>query len=399
MRHLLPLLLLFLAVHPFALAEDRVVPQADLPKPGYLESYTDPAFGSKVTRITGDVGELIPSLDARWNEVARQGYSKDSAWNWDQSLLLLKRHHGFPSMLFLDGRTYEPLFGRNLGPGSETRWLPGKPDHMLYVKDQTIGLWNVREDSTEVVATFPGYSDFHLGPWEGNLSHDGNRLAISATKAGVPVVFAYDVAEKKKYPDLSPTLRRLDWVTISASGNYLVINGHFTGEQGDQSQVYTLEGEPVGPLWEEYGRPSHYDLAIDENGQDIAVGVSKSRPDDGRVIKRQLSDGKVTVLTSGGYAGHTSCRNLQRPGWAYVTYQHQGPDWGPYWDEVLAVKLDGSLTVERFAHLRSLRTDYLTEAHVVPSPDGLRVLWASAWKSATGRPISAYVAEQKEEAP
>jgi hypothetical protein len=59
----------------------------------------------------------------------------------------------------------------------------------------------------------------------------------------------------------------------------------------------------------------------------------------------------------------------------------------------VAVKLDGSQTVERIAHLHTNRTDYLTEAHAVPSPDGRRVLWASDWESATGRPIGAYVAE------
>lgn len=89
----------------------------------------------------------------------------------------------------------------------------------------------------------------------------------------------------------------------------------------------------------------------------------------------------------------TYLRNLERPGWAYVTYQYSGPDWPPFWNEVVAVKLDGSQTVERIAHLHATRTDYLTEAHAVPSPDGKRVLWSAAWDGdATGRPISAYVA-------
>lgn len=357
-------------------------------QPRYLESFTDPVFGSRVTRITGDPGALISNIDARWNEVARHQYSKNPAWNCDQTLLCLSRHHGFPSKLFLDGTNYQPLFGRNRGPGTEVRWHPKRPDIMVYVNGYTIGYWDVRKDSIEVVATVDGYSDFQIGPWEGNLSLDGRLIVIQAKKSGESVAFAYDLDLGRKYPDLDLNGIDLDWVSVSASGNFIVLNN-----KADQTQVFELDGTKVGKLWDEYGRPSHYDLAVDESGDDVAVGVSKSKPDDGRVIKRRLSDGKVTVLTDGGYASHASARNVQRPGWVYVTYQHRGPTWPPYWDEVVAVKLDGSMTVERIAHLHTRRTDYLTEAHAIPSPDGKRVLWASAWEAESGRPIGAYVAE------
>ncbi len=101
----------------------------------------------------------------------------------------------------------------------------------------------------------------------------------------------------------------------------------------------------------------------------------------------------VTVLTDGGYAMHTSTRNLTRPGWAYVTYQDRDGKWLPYRDEVVAVKLDGSRRVERLAHLHTNNTGYVTEAHACPSPDGTRVIWASNWEAPTGRPVGAYVVE------
>jgi hypothetical protein len=168
-------------------------------------------------------------------------------------------------------------------------------------------------------------------------------------------------------------------------------------EGGDRTLVFTLQGEQVTGMWTEYGRPSHYDLTVDENGDEVAVGVSKSKPDEGRVIKRRLRDGKVTVLTAGGYASHTSTRNVDRPGWAYITYQNRDSNskWGSYRDEVVAVKLDGSMTVERLAHLHTKKLDYVTEAHAVPSPDGRRILWASNWESDTGRPIGTYVADTR----
>ena len=366
----------------------------DAPAPGYLESYVDPACKTTVTRITGIPGTDIPNGPGQWAVIARHHYSKDSAWNCDQSLLFLERHQGEPGALFLDGTTYQPLFGRK-EPGTETRWLPGKPDIRVFVKDDLIGFWDVRKDATTPVARFPGYAEFHIGPWEGNLSHDGRRIVIEAKKGKDHVGFAYDFAENRKYPDVRLNeVADVDWISISASGNYIVLNGQISGRTEDQTQVYDLAGNKVGSRWGEHGCPSHYDLTVDENGDDVAVGGVRAGPYDGRVIKRRLSDGKITVLTPGGYASHTSARNVRRPGWVYVTYQHRGPSWPPFWDEVDAVKTDGSLTVERIARLHTLRTDYLTESHAVPSPDGNRVLWASDWEAATGRPVFTLVAQR-----
>ena len=370
----------------------KTVKIPDLKKPNYLIPFKDPVFGSTVIRISGDPGELIPNIDSRWNAIARQGYSKDSAWNCDQSLIILKRHDGFPSKIFLDGTTYKPVFGRNAIPGSEILWHPKKPSIMFYVNNNAIGFWDVRADKTELINTFDGYKELCIGPWEGNLSGDGNKVVLVGMKGAQKVAFTYDIAAKKKYKNLLLEEGKVDWVSISFSGKYMVFN-----LRGDQTQIYDLNGNKVGKLWSEYGRPSHYDLTVDKNGDDIAVGVSKSKPDESKVIKRRLKDGKITALTKGGYAGHTSTRNFMRPGWAYVTYQYKGPDWGPYWDEIVAVKLDGSKKAERIAHIHTGGKDYLNQAHAVPSPDGKRVIFASSWDDEKGRPINAYVVERVEE--
>jgi hypothetical protein len=208
------------------------------------------------------------------------------------------------------------------------------------------------------------------------------------------VAFAFDLVRKRKYPDIPMAGVDVDWVSVSPLGRHVVLNGVIDGGR-DRTRVFDLEGRPVGPLWAAYGRPSHYDMAVDAGGEEVAVGVSKSKPDDGRVIKRRLRDGAVTVLTAGGYAGHTSARNLRRPGWVYVTYQGRSRAWPPYWDEVAAVRIDGGRRVERLAHLHTARKDYLTEAHAVPSPDGRRVIWASNWEAEKGRPVGTYVVDTR----
>ncbi len=384
--------------------DSELKPLSEMSAPGYLQSYIDPVFGSKITRITGEAGDPIQGIDRiRWPEIARHGYSKRPAWNADGSLLLLERCGG----LVLDGNTYRPLFIPER-PG-DCRWHPTKPDRMVFASDRTIGTFDVRTGAKEVIGRFPEYSRLLIGPGEGNLSADGNRVAVAGIRDGRLVGFVYDLQRQMQYSDIDfcrvgLTVKSdgvpayMDWISISAGGEFVVINGRMdapvdNGREGlDRTLVLNLKGQPVTEMWTEYGRPSHYDMTVDEAGDEVAVGVSKSRPDQGRVIKRRLRDGQVTVLTPGGYASHISTRNTQRPGWAYVTYQARG-ERGPYRDEIVAVRLDGSMRVERLAHLHTRKTDYVTEAHGVPSPDGRKALWATNWGSPTSRPISACVLE------
>ncbi len=92
-------------------------------KPAYLESYVDPVFGTKVTRITGNPDADIPNVNGIWSKIARHRYSKSAAWNCDQSLLCLGKHQGRPNRLFLDGENYAVRFARH-GRHTGTKWSP-----------------------------------------------------------------------------------------------------------------------------------------------------------------------------------------------------------------------------------------------------------------------------------
>ena len=362
-----------------------------VPRPEYLDSYIDPIFGTKVTRITNP-GNPIPKIGKVWKDIARHRYSLDQAWNSNQSLLILDRAVKGGGKIFLDGNTYKPLFFRK-PPGYEDRWHPTKPDLRIFVKRNQIGTWNVRTRNVTIIDSVDKYTHFKFGPGKGNPSQDGSRIGLLAKDPkGRQVAFAYDLEKKHKYPDIIlDDLKVKCWVSISPLGNYLFVHE----KRIDCSQVYDLEGKKVGPHWTEKGRPSHFDLAVDENGDEVAVGVSKSKPDKGRVIKRRLSDGKVTVLTPGGWASHTSARNLRRPGWVYATYTRRKPNkkrWLPYSDEIIAVKLDGSMEVQRLGHTHAAKNGYATEQHGSPSLDGKRVIFASNWDDPDGN-VAAYVIE------
>src|SRR5262249_24119712 len=137
-----------------------------LAKPGYLQSVTDPDFGTTITRISGDPGTAIPVIGGTWSTVVYGNYPKDPAWNADQSLLLLK-HTGNPgptNWLFLDGQTYRVLFARSGPRAVESRWHPTSPDIMVFVSaDGSVGTWNPRANLTTVKFRPSGYSGASLG--------------------------------------------------------------------------------------------------------------------------------------------------------------------------------------------------------------------------------------------
>jgi hypothetical protein len=154
----------------------------------------------------------------------------------------------------------------------------------------------------------------------------------------------------------------------------------------------------------------HADLAVNpfDGGQDVVIG-GRACPGSGigRVVMVRLSDGRVTALTdprNEAPVQHVSTRNLDRPGWAYVSYYKV--DGRRFSDEIVAVKMDGSGAVERIAHKHSSTTGcYRCESHPVPSRDGRRVLFASTWDQDCGgdcggrSEIKDYVAEASREGP
>jgi hypothetical protein len=363
-----------------------------------MESFIDPVFRTKITRITGDPGTAIPVVGGKWGNIARHNYSKDAVWNADQSLLLLKTVWGASGYLFLDGETYQPVFTRG-GVLGETRWHPTQPDVMNYLTPGCqVGRWNVRSNTKTAVMTLTGYKNCQLGPWEGNFSHDGNSAAVQATRSSDSrkVAFAANLATKTKGPDIDLARNGVsfaDWVGISPKGRYIVANGAVSGGTAiggykDNTKVFTIDGRTQGDPWREYGVPSHYDMTLDVAGNEVAVGVAKTGPHAGKVIMRRLKDGGITVLSKGGYATHTSTRSDRV--WAYVSHENADT---PYKGEVFAAELKSAGTVARLAHLRAKVTDYDTYPIAVPSPDGKRVIFASNWNSSTGRPVQAYVVD------
>ncbi|RUM40500.1 MAG: hypothetical protein DSY70_03430 [Desulfobulbus sp.] len=407
MKHLIPVICFLLFTHaPSSIECDLLIdinkhwPAPTLSKPDYLQPVPDPVFGTTITRITGTPGEPIPNIaNALWaDKVLRHGYSKRQPWNSDMSMIFLDRHS---PELWLDGNTYEVLFTRHK-PGSRVRWSHHEPEIMYYLfssknGQSSLGKWNVRADTTEQLVDLSGYTNVSFGKGEGNFTNDDTRVVINGTRVadGHEVLFIANISTQTKTEDIDMHGVAVDVQnsTISPLGNYIVITGDW-GLGPDRLQVRDAATGTILYTETERGMPSHFDVQVDQDGREVVAGVAKTKAygvRSGTIIKRVLATGKISVIADFKYASHTSGRALGRPGWVYVTYQNRSTSYPPYINELVAVKLDGT-RIERIAHLHAKKFNYLSESHGVPSPDGLRVMWASDWDR-EDYPIQSYIAD------
>jgi len=110
------------------------VPQVG--KPPFMKYYREPAFGTKVMRIT----------KAREGEVFKPAYSSMQAWNSDETKILLYRGGSDPGHVLLDGTTYEHVRDLNIQPSDleEVYWSHTDPDVFFYMSQHytDIGSFN-----------------------------------------------------------------------------------------------------------------------------------------------------------------------------------------------------------------------------------------------------------------
>jgi hypothetical protein len=384
--------------------DTNVKTEPTVAKPAYLGSYTDSLFGTKVTRITGDVGTAIPNIPgSTWGTISRAGYETRPAWNADQSILLLEYGDPAHTNLLLNGNTYQPLFEKT-PPGNEFRWDPIQANMMDYVRNGSVsnttefGLWNVMTGVRTVQLTIPGYTNCNMSG-DGNWSSDGSMVAVYGTRVsdGKQVVFAANLSTGTKYPDIDLAAQGMNVsdgvISISPKGDLVVLNGT-VGSNSDYTRVFNLQGNSV-VSFSQYGLPSHYDLSIDANGNEVAVGVAKTASPGapyGVVVMRDLQTGTITPLDTGKYSIIVSTRNQNLPGWAFVN-NTGSTNPSPYTDEIDVMKLDGSGTVARLASAHNYAVDYNNQGFVVPSPDGLRFVFSSDWGNTSGRPVQTYVVD------
>lgn len=374
-------------------------------QPNYLASYLDTTFENTVTRIT----------DRDNQSDNDKPYPKTQVWNSDMSLIMLG-YRIYNANDFSETQTTQ----NNLivGTLSEMKWSTKDPnvfygidrtnDDFVFTK-ATIDLDN-DIINYEVVpnATFSknDYTEFLLGKYEGNLDFQDNYVVFSGRKKNTNkvtlIVFhiqdnfgtTYNtIVSQKDFNDIdwyenydagsdTGTGQVFDWASISALGNYVLVN--YKSKPGDAEQEYSIEQYNRGldhvRRLAEHG--NHGDLGLTVDGKEVYVqfGFGDLNGQNNRGIWMYPLDGsaRVQLLPQKYSGGHVSCRNFKRPGWCYIntSYLNQGSGFR----EAFAIKLDNiGGTVERFAqtHCSDTKASSYVQANV--SPDGTEVLFDSDW--------------------
>jgi hypothetical protein len=314
---------------------------------------------------------------------------------------------------------YQVVAGKcsNYSPGDD-RWHPSRAHarERISVSGSRLKWFDV-VSCTETRSWALPFAVNGFGPSEGNPSFDG-RFAAFTDGVRVFVVDMDPRPPHATYPAQRVGPARgvddcrigsclIDWVSISPSGRYVVVlyDGDYVRVFDVDAATLALTPRPM-PVTHTgcHGTAAdgfiydvgHADMTLNpfDNDEDVIIGQEHcgnrgqtvSGVLAGGVMMVRLRDGAITPLTdpsNEAYPHHVSARNYERRGWVYVGYY---PEAGKrFADEVIAVKLDGSKSVERLAHKRSVFSGcYRCESHAVPSPDGRRVLWASNWAGNAG---------------
>src|SRR5437867_10501124 len=222
-------------------------------KPTYLVPVSPSPFGVPIMRIANDPGLPTTPVSGTWGSDARHVYSKQQPWNADETLISIEnRNGGSPSPLILDGTTYQPKSGPC---GSydlwDYRWHPSRAHAHEQINVNRSGTELMWFDVVSCTKTrswsLPIAADYGIGSGEGNPSNDGRFVMING-KRRIYVVDMDPQPPFAPYPNkrIGPTLDIsscglssgcvIDWVSISASGRFAVVN-----YDGDHPRVFDVD--------------------------------------------------------------------------------------------------------------------------------------------------------------
>lgn len=360
-------------------------PMTALGKPAVRQAVVDPQFGTTLKRITaasagtGGDAAIVPM------------YSTISAWNADESLLLLY-HVGQGHELY-DGHTYRFLRALPISPTDleQVWWHTTDPDVLFYPSGNRLVRFHVSSGSSETVRTF----EFCSGPVTAGsdpmfTSWDSNTVGLKCDST----VFIYQIATNTI---TGKGTTPLDAPQAAASGTAAVLNG-WVLDLGLKAQRQLDLGNPF----------EHASLGRLANGRDVyntvAFDPGPLGSGVGSLVSLDLGDGSSRVvvgpLTGWPYppsGTHVSSLAYRAPGWVFLSIVGNPSGQGVLDNEIVVADVNTG-KVCRAAHHRSfgdnnsrLANTYWAEPHVVPSPTGTRAVFASDWGN--GATVDTYVME------
>ncbi len=361
--------------------------------PAYGESVIDNSLPSaiEITRVT----QIFNYVDANGDPQVwypNHGYSKDQVWNADQTLYKISAWKVFNATNFEETQSLSNMY--------PAYWSNTNPDLIWsFREDGAIKKHFISTNTTETVANIAGYESIKLGPGEGNIDKNDHFVALVGKKANGDLdIIIFDLQTLQvthtktlvgAWDDGGANFPKyIDWVSISQSGDYVVImwnhntssvNNPFT-ENGNSHygvEVYNTADVQYQNRIVSYG--NHGDLGYAVDGSEVLVQFYGNYGG-GKLYMHKLDGSASNIVlsthTDFGVAGHVSCRNINRPGWAYVTHSLAAQS-----GQIVAVKLDDSGLVEHFGHHFSSSTSYEQAPMATASPNGDKICFKSDFRT------------------
>lgn len=356
--------------------------------PAYLTPFNDATTGAEITRIAD------ATAFGQSGSVTQHNYSSKAVWNANGSLMMLSDQNA----RILDASDFSVVYTVNL-PGSEC-WSSIDPLKIYGVQNgnQFVSM-NVTTGTRTVLRTFTGYTNLDIGKGEGRIDQQDKYICFTANKDSSEWLIVYNVQTNTIVAELAQPSGNLDFASISDSGNYVYVSWADHGTAANQGfKVYDYDLTNYRHVW---NYTEHGDCGVDQDGNEVFVqfrDASLSLGNTQRYLEMiQLNDGTVTGLyydtdnpsPRGVWGGHISCRNVERPGWAYIGEGMASND--VMANEIFAVKLSKTENlVERYGkhHSNRVAGGYNHENHLCVNRDGTQMIFKSNFNNATIKALS-----------
>ena len=385
------------------------------PPPTHQMSYLDP-FGSTVTRLSNSAdyfqhNEGYPLIKGEYARVPIENADGSKllvygVWvgngNFITSYALMDSAGGDIALVEF-GSSDNPANFDRLHDEMEARWHPTDPDLIRFIGGGNSARGSLKvfeyQVSTGNITTLSDLSGKLPSHWgdglygltylEGDFSADGNRLAWGIENSDEePVGFVvFDVRNGGVVlGTLDYTNQNHDNISITPSGNYVVISGH------EETAAYSADFVSKNVLMNE---TQHGDTCTNALGNDCYVSVvfdDQNNPLIGKIFTTDLITGDVTSLIDVYGAGNTSLhlsgRAHDAPGWALMSTYNclgNGVDTSTVatelCDRLTLVELSPNPRLYQVAWTHSSGETYNAEPHGTLSRDGLRAYFSSDWYS------------------
>ena len=346
--------------------------------PAVGAGYTDPMFGTSITRISNALATA--NLDSGGNLIfVNNEYSTMTPFNQDNSKILLA-HQSYFALYDASGN-FLSVLPFEINTSSEPRWSRTDAGVLFYHFINQLRQYNVATGAISTVRTFSEYSSIS-GLGESDISLDGNHLVLVGDHR---YVFVYELSTNTKGPALDTAGRGFDSVYITPYNNVTITwlqagTGRYNGiELFDRNMNFLRQVAHAG---------GHMDVTLDTDGSEVLVWTNSNDalPLPGcnnGFVKINLSTAQQTCLLSLDWSLAVHISGTDNSGWVFAeTYAPSDPSpdslsWVPYTNEILQIKLDGTETRRLLHHRSRPFNSYNWMPRVSVSRDGSRFLYTS----------------------